>query len=334
MESQSRLGRRHLLHAAAALVATASLKPYVSAAQTPESVPLAMATFADKAAAAHELAQAWFLLLSATGSKTGELGTTDEMDAAAQAFIQPFLDPAFQLQRANGERYVAPTYVPVDIDLFSIEDLNETRPTDGLLVARYAVAAPGSSTADTNLVLSSDLRPRLTVFRRDDASAQWKVLSHANFNVPIATICEEQPLVPVSDPPVPTSAEDVALGVETVHALAAALLTGDIASVHDAEVQVQNAGGIGGTTILGLGENHYRTIETSNHLVTRNADVMVVSYRGLPSGISLGAPIEEAWRPRLVTFRQDESGAWKVIASAVFSTIADVPDTVQCMKAG
>ena len=336
MERQPRLGRRHLLHAAAALVAAQSLKPFVSAAQTPESVPLAMATFADKAATAQDLAKAWFLLLSATGSETGELGTTEEMDAAAQAFIQPFLDPAFQLQRANGERYVATTYVPADIDLFAIEGLIETRPTDSLIVARYGVSAPGSSTADTNLVLSDELRPRLTSFHWDDTAAQWKVLTHANFNVPIATICGGEPLVQPQHPIVPTSDEDVALGLDLMLALRDSVLVGNLTPLLDEQIQIQQASGMGITTSAELvpAEYKYRSFEYSDLLVTRNGDLLAISYLGKPNGVVLGFEAVDDWHPRLIAFRRLEDGQWRVIASANFVNVKAVPAGVECVAAG
>jgi len=336
MSTTPRLGRRHLLHATAAAAAAASLRPFISAAQTPQPVPLAEATFANREATGEDLVHAWFLLLSATGAETGSLGTSAEQDAAAMAFIQPYLDAAFQLQRANGERYVATTYVPADIDLFAIEGLIETRPTDSLIVARYGVSAPGSSTADTNLVLSDELRPRLTSFRWDDTAAQWKVLTHANFNVPIATICGGEPLVQPPHPAVPTSEEDVTLGLNLMLALRDAILAGNLTPLLDQQTQIQHACGMGITTSAELvpAEYKYRSFEYSDLLVTRNEDVLAISYLGKPDGLVLGFEAVDEWHPRLIAFRRLEEGQWRVIASANFVNVKAVPAGVECVAAG
>ena len=73
-------------------------------------------TFSDKSATGEELANAFFDLLSNTGSPTGTVGTTAEQDEASRALVKPYLDPAFQIQRASGERYTAENYLPADVD--------------------------------------------------------------------------------------------------------------------------------------------------------------------------------------------------------------------------
>ena len=47
-------------------------------------------------------------------------GTAAAQDAASQALVRPFPDPAFQSQQASGERYDAARYMPTDIDAFTV----------------------------------------------------------------------------------------------------------------------------------------------------------------------------------------------------------------------
>ena len=82
--------------------------------------------FKEESATGGGLANAFFYLLSATGSPYGTVGTTAEQDEASKALVKPYLDPACQLQRASGERYTAATYLPADVDAFEIGDVRET----------------------------------------------------------------------------------------------------------------------------------------------------------------------------------------------------------------
>ena len=106
-------------------------------------------TFSDKSATGEELANAFFDLLSNTGSPTGTVGTTPEQDEASKALVKPYLDPAFLLQRASGERYTAETYLPADVDEFEIGDVTETRAADDVLVA-HAVIPHSSSNPNSS----------------------------------------------------------------------------------------------------------------------------------------------------------------------------------------
>jgi len=339
MARAHRVDRRGVIRWAAVAIAGGAFASgaRTGSAQTPAAgaLPPEGAAFLDRNATAEELVDAWFGMLSLTGAATGKLGTTAEQDARSQEIIRPVLDPAFLLQRASGERYVAGTYVPADIDLFTIADVRETRPTDALVVARYAVQTTGASTADSNLVMSDELAPRLTVFRWDDAAAQWKVLSHANFNTPVAAICDHEPLAPTMNPEVATSAEDTALGVSLVEAAAAAAVAGDTLPVLDPQIQVQTAGGYGYTTTAERpGETKLEPSVMTDFLVTRNGDAIVVSFRGRARGEVNEVEMGDAESPRLITFRLNEQGEWKAIATAYFSPVAKVPEGVDCAAAG
>jgi len=112
-------------------------------------------TFSDRNATGEELANAFFDLLPNSGSPTGTMGTTAEQNEASKALVKPYLDPAFLLQRASGERYTAENYLPADVDGFELGDVTETRPADDVLVARYFIRAT-ETLPTTALVMSKN----------------------------------------------------------------------------------------------------------------------------------------------------------------------------------
>lgn len=199
--------------------------------------------FTKKGATGEELANAFFDLLSNTGSPAGTIGTTAEQDEASKALVKPYLDPAFQLQRSSGERYTAETYIPADVDEFEIGDVRETRPAADVLAVRYSVRAM-ETLPDAALVMSKDKAPRLTVFHWSDADSRWKVLSHANFNTPVAAVCDKEPIHD-NGLQSPASAEDQALGESLMRKFYDLLVEGNATPILDPLLQYQNASGVG-----------------------------------------------------------------------------------------
>ncbi len=147
--------------------------------------------FKNKSSSGEALVTAFFDLLSNTGSPIGVVGTTAAQDEASKTLIKPYLDKAFLLQRASGERYIYETYNPADVDKFEVGDIRVTRPAQGVIVARYSVRAT-ETLPDAALLMSKSKAPRLTVFHWNTSDNRWKILSHANFNTPVASICDKK----------------------------------------------------------------------------------------------------------------------------------------------
>lgn len=335
MAGMVRVSRRTALLGSATLAVNTLARQPGASARTPAATPASesalsgLEAFADPAATAADLVNAWFTLLTIASD-----GRTEGGDADPAAAIEPYLDPAFQLQRASGERYVATDFVPAQVEAFTIQNVRETRPAANLVVARYAVRAIESTAADTSMVLSDELAPRLSVFRWDEDVASWLMISHANFNTPVSTICDESGLEPALNPMVPTAHDDVVLGVSLVEAASAAAVEGNTLPVLDPQIQVQTAGGYGYTTTAEReGETKLKPSTRRAFLVTRHEDVIVVSFRGSPSGTVNAVEVSSEESPRLLTFRLNEQGEWKVIATAYFSTVASVPDGIDCAPA-
>ena len=92
------------------------------------------AAFADREASGEDLIYAWFGLLALTGREAGAVASSAEEVEAGMAIVQPYLDPAFTLLRATGQRYTAGNYVPLDIDDFELSDFVVTEPRDDIRV--------------------------------------------------------------------------------------------------------------------------------------------------------------------------------------------------------
>lgn len=291
----------------------------------------APAAFSDQGADGQELANAWFELLAMTGSGTGTVEVSPEDAARGTELVKPYLDPAFQLQRATGQRYTREDYVPSDIDEFEISDLTVTEPRDGLKVLRYAIRTPGATTPDSSMVMSDDLQPRLTVMRWDEEAGRWLIVSHANFNTPVQAVCKQEPIILESEE-VPTSAEDRELGETLARAWFDLLVAGDGSPLLHPQAQGQSAAGSGYTTAAEYTPGQMKAADLSDFVVTRNGDLMVVTLGVSAEGTVFAGATELGSKknPRVLTFLQDDQGEWSLIATATFNPPAEVPADVEC----
>src|SRR5262245_30732543 len=95
--------------------------------------------------------------------------------------LAAFLDPSFQLQRADGTGATRSEYLanPSTVMSFKIgPELTAVQAGD-LLTLRWQLEA---NTQINGTQFSTTEAPRLSVFRWD--GRQWRIVSHANFNVP------------------------------------------------------------------------------------------------------------------------------------------------------
>jgi hypothetical protein len=291
-------------------------------------------TFRNKDATGEELVNAVFDLLSNTGSPSGTVGTTAEQDEASRALVKPYIDSAFQLQRASGERYSADTYLPADVDDFEIGDVRETRPADDVLVVRYSVRTT-ETLPDAALVMSKDKAPRLTVFHWHEPDSGWKLLSHANFNTPVSAICDKDPLVDNGLASFAT-AEDQTLGESLAEKWFSLLEQGDGSPIMNAQVQGQTAGGLGYTTSSEYKAGKLSKIQIDDVVVTRNGKLIVVSlYAKAGQTVFEGTqPLGTEITPRLLTFLQGDDGDATLIATATFNPPKELPPGTVCVPPG
>ena len=285
----------------------------------------------DRAADGETLANALFELLSSTGSPEGTGEVSPENALAAAELTKPYLDPAFQLQRATGQRSTREDFIPNDIDAFEISNVAVTEPREGLKVIRYAVQTTAATVPDAGLVMSDVLAPRLTVVRWDGEQGHWVIVSHANFNTPVQAVCDQEPIEMISEE-VTTSEADRRLGEELVREWFDLLIAGDGTPLLHPQVQGQSATGAGYTTAAEYPGAKFGAAELSDFTVTRNGDLLVVSHGVDAQGSAWGGsvPLGTNKTPRLHTFLQDQQGEWKLVSTAVFNPPTSLPDNAEC----
>jgi len=289
--------------------------------------------FADRDASGEDLANAWFELLSLTGREAGDAAATPEEVEAGMALVRPYLDPAFTLVRATGQRYTAGNYVPLDVDQFEVSDVITTEPREDIRVVRYFVSEPGATAPDSGIVMDGGKAPRISVFRWDDELGHWTMASHANFNRPIAAICERDP-IPVSGETPATSTEDVALGTSLVEQWRDITTGKSTAKVRHPENQIQLADGTGWPRADDepIEWAPAKAYDFENVGVARNGDLLVASYDAVASDLVMeGEEYRDTASPRLLTYLQSPEGDWQLIALANFTVPEAIPADVDCV---
>jgi len=278
-------------------------------------------SFADRNAAGSDLVTAFLQLLTVAGKAE-----------APNAVVRPYLDPAFILQRASGKRYIADSYVPPLIEGYAIGDVRETRPAPDVIVLRYSVRV-AETAPDTELVMSDDKAPRLTVFHWSEEASRWQVVSHANFNLPIAAVCDTSPvaqtaLVSPATPP------DYKLGIDLVNRFIELLEASNTKLMLHPQVQVQTASGSGITTLAERKKPSKASDMTyKDPLIARNGKLLVFSgYFLTPEhDFAKDNKLRVGIVPHLLTFMQGEDGTWMMIANALFSPPTEIPKGASCI---
>jgi hypothetical protein len=295
-----------------------------------EDIP---AAFTDRNSSGEDLANAWFELLSMTGAEEGEVVTTPEQVEAGMNLVSGYLDPAFKLIRATGQRYTAGNYVPLDIDEFEVSDVVVTEPRDDIRVLRYFLSEPGATAPDTGLVMGGEKAPRISVMRWNEELARWQMVSHANFNSAVAAICGQDP-IPVTGEELITSPEDLALGTSLVEQWREITLGISKEKVRHPANQIQLADGQGWPAVDGkpIEWEPASAYEAANIGVTRNGDLLVASYDAVVDDLTMeGTEYRASVSPRLLTYLLNPEGKWELIALANFTVPQGIPEGVDCV---
>ena len=333
--------KRHAFHALlsiatvlAAVSLPAAAQPVTAAGEVPTRPAASRmpAAFADRSASGEALVAAWFGLLALEPAGAGPDNSPGEV-AAERAIIRPYLDPAFQIQRASGERYNVNDYVPADIATFTVSGVLTTEPADGVKVVRYTVSTPGATIPDRAVFLSDDARFRLNVFRWSAERGHWAMVSIANFNTPTAAICNAAP-VPWTAMPVSTSAADAELGRSLVDEWRAATMGRPSEAIVSDALMIQLADGQGWPNEAGIPImwSPAQSYEAADIVTSRHGDLLVVSFVAVVSGLRVDARAYGSERqPRLLTYLRNAEGKWELIALANFVTPATIPTGMNCV---
>ena len=291
--------------------------------------------FSNPSSSGEELIHAFSQMEMLTGDRQGSIAITPQQTAAIKALVEPYLDNSAMIQRANGRRYNKSSYVPAYTDNFIISDVQVTKPSNGIVVARYNKQSR-QALPDSGTLMSLNKTPRLTVFRWNPNTWNWLVVSHASFNTPLASICNTKP---IEQSPLQsnTSSEDYKLGIQLFEQYLKQLRAKNLQPVVDPEVQFQSASGRGATSFK-ANRSKIGTFEGTTYkdvVITRNNDILVLSLNVKHKrAIYQGAlEIKNDYNPILWTFRQNTNKEWKLIAAATFAPAKNLPSGSKCVPA-
>ena len=289
------------------------------------------------------LVQRFFDRLQSTGLPTGQMGYADGADKEAILAVRAILDPALIVQRADGSYETFSDYRPVDIDAFTITNLHATRPAPDLLAVRYHVATPNALIPKTGNVAASEPAPRLSLFRYEPARGEWLLVSHANFNPPIAQICSH--LLPAHSQshalPASSSASQLATASSLVRRWYQDLARDGDDLARPGGMLLPKAQLVYGDGYGRDGDSGYRTVKvgqtaTRNFLVREHGNVMVIRFDALNHLQIANRAYTDRWQPRLVTLVRDsgsvQSPVWRIAGFAIFSYPRQPPDGVPCKQ--
>ena len=287
-----------------------------------------------------KLANELYAILSRVGSPTGQTGgAANATHADAVPQVKKLIDAQALLQRATeGYAFTKTSFPPSDIDNFEISDMHVTHPRSNLLVLRYKVKAPDSSQIDRKTIMSGDARPEMTVLLWNRTARQWRIVSSANFNTPIAQICG-QAAPDASKKPRGDgagNATDLDIAKRQIQRLQTLIEHDDLRQIVHEEIQVQYAGGAGFTGSRDVLARHAPTASkavNSDFQVRRNGDVLVVRFNNtVKDHIVDQVAYSEVKLPRLVTLLRGPDAQWKVIAFAGFTFPKAIPAGTACVK--
>ncbi len=293
-----------------------------------------------RTAFAQKLANELYAILSRVGSPTGQTGgAANATYADAVPQVKKLIDTHALLQRATeGYGFTKASFPPSDIDNFEISDMHVTHPRSDILVLRYKVKAPQSSQIDQKTIMSSDARPEMTVLLWNQTARQWRIVSSANFNTPIAQICG-QAAPDASKKPRGDgagNATDLDIAKRQIQRLQSLIEHDDLRQIVHDEIQVQYAGGAGFTGSTAVLARHAPTVSkvvNSDFQTRRTGDILVVRFNNtVKDHVVDQVAYSEVKLPRLVTLLRGPDAQWKVIAFAGFTFPKAIPAGTACVK--
>lgn len=274
-----------------------------------------------------------YSVLSQVGSPTGQISSAapaadDEAVITAKSIVA---DRSLIQNARFNHGLTKKTYMPSDIDEFSVEDVVLTRPADGVLVASYKIALPNRTDNVTGTVMKGEFMPRLTVLQWNAQLGLWQVFSHADFDSPLAAVCGTKPDRTYAradfDP------EDVSLGKDVIDDFVGAMLDDRLKDHVLKGYQYVYASGEKKTKDGPVRTHIRKNVDRTNLEAVRSGRLLAIRYdtQGVLT-LDDGA-VEPGVKPRLFTFYQDEDGRWRFIAAAVFSVTQKVAEGADCISA-
>lgn len=223
------------------------------------------------------------------------------------------------------------TYVPTDIDDFTISNVSVTRPFSNILVASYNIALPNRVDLMTATVMSGETLPRLTVLRWDERKKQWLIFSHADFDKPIAAICGINPKKVVQKSTFKKS--DIATAQKILDTFHRDMLRGNQIWLETNGQQFVYASGERKTASAPMNVTFQSNPKVKNIEAIKSGPLLVVRFDA--PGIGLlenDGTVNKSVKPRLHTYYKDSDGSWKLLSAAIFSVTAKATEGAKCIN--
>jgi hypothetical protein len=284
------------------------------------------------------LVQRFFSYLSMTGNPTGVIANLQKDDSKERRLLKSILDKHVIIQRADGEFFNHRTYWPIDVDDFKISDLHVTRPATDLLVVRYRASTPGAVSLTTGGVSGADAALRLTTFRYNEKKKDWLVLSHANFNQPVAQMCDKPALKwssalndETANLPRAKEAEELVekFWVDVRRVGKASVVPGGLV-IPETQIVVGDGYSRDGSS----GARNVKTgaVAKRDFYATGDSRVLVARYLERQNAVINDVQFVKDWQPALVTFFKVAPGQWRLASFAFFFYPSSPPAGVKCVR--
>lgn len=252
-----------------------------------------------------------------------ELGTelADEFFSILQRgdteALDNFLDPAFQIARADGSTADKAQYLqqPATVQAYQVDNVVATRDGD-VLVVRYDVT---TEEVIDRQAYASDPAPRLSVFV--DEGGSWKMIAHANLNVPSTDTpaAAPEPAPPLSNP---ASSEDAATAERVQTEFFGALQTRNaeaLAALLSPAFQLVRADGSYADREQYLANPAtMNSFALSDFAVTSQGEVLVARFLGETAEVINGVEYDQDPAPRFAVMKRDGE-TWKIVAQVNFN---------------
>lgn len=229
------------------------------------------------------------------------------LESGDTAALDAFLDPTFQLQRADGTGATKAEYLadPAQVKSFDLGEDLRAQWNGSVLTVRYSIVV--QAVVDGN-EFGAGRAPRLSTFVWRDGS--WRLASHANFNLPAD---ETAPTLPDPDE---TGRELVIRFGEILQSKDRAALEAFLAS----GFQMQRADGTSTdrSEYLALDINLKNFALGDDLEAYQEGNALTVRWSAKVVETVDGQPRSEVFAPRLSTFLWVD-GAWRLLSHANFN---------------
>jgi len=221
------------------------------------------------------------------------------------------------------------TYVPNYTGRFTVSNVAVSRTSETVLVVSFDVRLPDRVSLQSGNIYSGDTMPRILVLRWNDQDGMWKIVSHGDFDAPRAYLCgANKDFMPEKSA---FKHEDLELAQDLWEKVQTSSLSGHPETMQSQGFQYVFSSGERKTAPGKVRARLKKREEIKNVEALRSDDLLVMRFDSVSPMTIDGQDVEASLRPRLVTFRHDTDGQWRMNAIAVFLVTAKFAEDVKCV---